>query len=210
MTNAATLVSTPGVSTPVVIHSIQVLSHSGSTARVSLTQPVWQGSVSTWRDLNLNPWSCVSNPWSYVGQPLLGLQRSRFRQWPPRRPRAWCPSHWHHRGGAAGQPEPRRRRRPDSAWGSVNWATPGPGSLHSKSKDWHRRRGLPGAGAAGPLTCSKTGWPQTQLNFKFRGLQSTSRSGPAIRIIARGQVQGALKISSPGAAGPQVPGPAIN
>ena len=28
------------------------------------------------------PWSCVSNPWSYVqvGQPLLGQQRSLFRQ----------------------------------------------------------------------------------------------------------------------------------
>ena len=33
--------------------------------------------------------------------------------------------------GAAGQPRP--RRRPDS--GSVNWATPGPGPLHSKSED---------------------------------------------------------------------------
>ena len=33
--------------------------------------------------------------------------------------------------GAAGQP--RRRRRPDS--GSVNWATPEPGPLYSKSED---------------------------------------------------------------------------
>ena len=60
------------------------------------------------------------------------------------------------------------------------------------------------------ITCHYMHYMPLHAIEDANGLQSTSRSGQAIRIIARGQVQGALKILSPGAAGPQVPGPAIN
>ena len=68
------------------------------------------------------PWSCVSNP--TVTVPTTAAPRPR--------PRAQLVSLTPDRAaGAAGQPW--RRRRPDS--GSVNWATPGTGPLHSKSED---------------------------------------------------------------------------
>ena len=171
MTNAATLVSTPGVSTPVVIHSIQVLSHSCSTARVSLTQPVWQGSVSTWT------WIL-----GLVCQ-ILGLMLASHCWVTPPRRRGWAA--W------AAAPAPASVTQS----GSVNWATPGPGSLHSKSKDWHCRRGRPGTGAAGPLTWTWTSdW---QIAFL----------GPGGSIYLNPHVAARL---TPDTVKLQVPGPAIN